>query len=147
MPHDTPSTPTGMLPYHSQKESLASSAYNKWLGSKAKPTHREVLRVAIDEALAQKPHDFDAFLALLAEDGYRVKRGKHITFTHKDFKQNIRMYTLGEGYAEEDIRAIIQGQKTHTPKKHRAIWDVNRPQSIIDIQAKLAAGKGEGTYL
>lgn len=54
------------------------------------------------------------------------------------------MYTLGEGYAEEDIRAIIQGQKTHTPKKHRAIWDVNRPQSIIDIQAKLAAGKGEG---
>ena len=121
-----------------------NSAYNKWLGNKAKPTHREALRVAIDEALAQKPHDFDAFLALLAEDGYRVKRGKHITFTHKDFKQNIRMYTLGEGYSEEDIRAIIQGQKTHTPKKRRAIWDVNRPQSIIDIQAKLAAGKGEG---
>ena len=24
------------------------------------------------------------------------------------------------------------------------VWDANRPQSIIDIQAKLAAGKGEG---
>ena len=51
---------------------------------------------------------------------------------------------MGEGYAEDDIRAIIKGQKTHKPKKRRAVWDANRPQSIIDIQAKLAAGKGEG---
>ncbi len=121
-----------------------NSAYNRWLGSKVKPRNREVLRVAIDEALAQKPHDFEAFLAMLEEEGFKIKRGKHITFEHKDFKQNIRMYSLGEGYAEEDIRAIIKGQKTHTPKKRRAVWDANRPQSIIDIQSKLAAGKGEG---
>ena len=121
-----------------------NSAFNRWLGSKVKPRNREVLRVAIDEALAQKPHDFEAFLAMLEEEGYKIKRVKHITFEHKDFKQNIRMYSLGEGYAEEDIRAIIKGQKTHTPKKRRAVWDANRPQSIIDIQAKLAAGKGEG---
>ena len=126
------------------KPQRGNSAYNKWLGSQAKPTHREILRVAIDDALAQKPHDFEAFLALLKEEGYSIKRGKHITFEHKDFKQNIRMYTLGEGYAEEDIRAIIKGQKKHTPKKRRAVWNTNRPQSIIDIQAKLAAGKGEG---
>ena len=66
-----------------------SSAYNKWHGFKGKPSHRELLRIAIDEALEQKPHDFDAFLALLAEQGFNVKKGKHLTFTHADFKQNI----------------------------------------------------------
>ena len=54
------------------------------------------------------------------------------------------MPSLGEAYSEEAIRAIIKGQRTHTPKKRRAVWDANRAQSIIDIQAKLAAGKGEG---
>ena len=57
---------------------------------------------------------------------------------------NIRMYTLGDEYSEDAVRAIIKGQKTHTPKKRRAVWSANRAQSIIDIQAKLAAGKGEG---
>ena len=66
------------------------------------------------------------------------------TFTHADFKQNIRMYTLGDEYSEDAIRAIIKGQKIHQPKKRRTVWDKNRPQTIIDIQAKLAAGMGEG---
>ena len=121
-----------------------SSAYNKWHGFKGKPSHRELLRIAIDEALEQKPHDFDAFLAMLAEQGFKVKKGKHLTFTHANFKQNIRMYTLGDEYSEDAIRAILKGQKVHQPKKRRMVWDANRPQSIIDIQAKLAAGKGEG---
>ena len=54
------------------------------------------------------------------------------------------MYTLGDEYSEVAIRAIIKGQRVHQPKKRRAVWDKNRPQSIIDIQAKLAAGMGEG---
>ena len=121
-----------------------STAYNKWHGFKGTSSHREVLRIAIDEALEQKPHDFDAFLALLSEQGFKVKNGKYLTFVHADFKQNIRMYTLGDEYSEDAIRAIIKGQRVHQPKKRRAVWDKNRPQSIIDIQAKLAAGMGEG---
>ena len=39
---------------------------------------------------------------------------------------------------------IIKGQRIHQPKKHRMVWDADRPQTIIDIQTKLAAGKGEG---
>jgi len=120
------------------------TAYSKWKGFQAKIPNRERLRIAIDEALEQKPHDFDAFLSLLAEQGFSVNKGKHLTFTHSDFKQNIRLKSLGDEYSEDAIRAIIKGQKTHTPKKRRAVWDANRAQSIIDIQAKLAAGKGEG---
>ena len=121
-----------------------STAYNKWHGFKGQPSHREFLRIAIDEALEQKPHNFDAFLSLLAEQGFKVKSGKHLTFVHEGFKQNIRLKSLGDEYDEDAIRAIIKGQKIHSPKKRRAVWDANRAQSIIDIQAKLAAGKGEG---
>ena len=127
-----------------QNPQRGSTAYNKWHGFKGSLSHRECLRIAIDEALEQKPHDFDAFLALLAEQGFKVKNGKHLTFVHADFKQNIRMYTLGDEYSEDAIRAIIKGQRVHQPKKRREVWDKNRPQSIIDIQAKLAAGMGEG---
>ena len=37
-------------------------SYNKWLGDQAKPSHREQLRVMIDQALEQKPADFDGLL-------------------------------------------------------------------------------------
>lgn len=127
-----------------EKPQRGSSAYNKWHGYQRKPSHRELLRIAIDDALEQKPHDFNAFLALLSEQGFQVKNGKHLTFVHADFKQNIRMYTLGDAYSEDTIRAVIKGQKIHQPKKRRTVWDKTRPQSIIDIQAKLAAGMGEG---
>ena len=120
------------------------SAYNKWHGYKGKISNKERLRVAIDEVLEQKPHDFDAFLLLLAEYGFSAKNGKHLTFVHPDFKKNIRIDTLGDEYSEDAVRAIIKGQKVHQPKKRRAVWETNRPQTIIDIQAKLAAGKGDG---
>lgn len=90
-----------------------------------------------------KPHDFDALLALLAAEGYRAKRGKYLAFDHDDFKQKVRICTLGEGYSEEEIRAVIQGQRSHTPQKRRTVKRAERPQTIIDIQAKLAEGKGE----
>ncbi|MGI6497598.1 MAG: relaxase/mobilization nuclease domain-containing protein [Oscillospiraceae bacterium] len=127
-----------------EKPQRGSSAYNKWHGFKGKLSNREVLRIAIDEALEQKPHDFNAFLSLLSEQGFKIKNGKHLTFLHEDFKQNIRMYTLGDEYSEDAIRAIVKGQKIHQPKKHRTVWDANRPKTIIDIQAKLATGMGEG---
>ena len=54
-------------------------SYNKWLGGNAKPCQRDLLRVAIDAALAKKPKDFETFLKLVEAAGYTVKRGKHIT--------------------------------------------------------------------
>ena len=45
-------------------------SYNKWLGDKKKPSHRERICVAIDDALAQKPDNFEALLELLRQAGY-----------------------------------------------------------------------------
>ena len=52
-------------------------SYNKWLGDQAKPSHRELLRVAVDNALSQSPANFEELLKLLKESGCEVsKRGK-----------------------------------------------------------------------
>ena len=121
-----------------------STKYHRWLGNKATPSHRELLRVAIDNALAQKPKSFDDFLQFLESDGYTVNHGTDISFMRSTYKYKIRMRSLGEGYSEAEIRAVIEGLREHTPKKRSIVWENTGAKSVIDIQAKLAAGKGEG---
>jgi len=117
--------------------------YNKWLGANAQPSHRELLRADIDAALAKKPESFDAFLKLLEGAGYEIKHGAHITFCRAGQK-NIRLNSLKSGYSEDEIRAVIAGEKTHTPRKRRAPLQKKRNQLLIDIQAKMSEGKGVG---
>ena len=118
-----------------EKPKRHGMSYDKWLGSRAKPSHREEVRLLIDEALAKKPHTFDALLGLLAEAGYKIKRGKNITLM-KDGKKNIRLNSLGEGYTEADLRAVIAGAKVHTPRKNRRMV-TPKPRLITEIEEKL----------
>lgn len=120
-------------------------SYNKWLGDQAKPSNREFLRVAIDAALAQKPADFDAFLKLLRNAGYEVKTGKVPALRGKNQKRFIRLDTLGSGYSKAELQAVLSGEKAHTPRK-KIIRPTPEKQVnlLVDIQAKLRAGKGVG---
>lgn len=121
-------------------------SYDKWLGDQKKPSHRERICYAIDEALAQKPQSFEKLLEILQRSGYQVKGGKVPALLGEGQKRFIRMDTLGAGYTPDDLRAIIAGTKTHTPKKKRGVdAPVNVSGSLlIDIQAKLQEGKGAG---
>ena len=120
-------------------------SYNKWLGDRAKPSHRELLRAAIDTALAQKPADFDALLKLLQKAGYEVKPGKVPAFRGKNQKRFVRLDTLGSGYGEPELRAILSGKKAHSPRKKIAQpAPENQVSLLVDIQAKLRVGKGVG---
>ena len=111
-------------------------SYNKWLGDQAKPSNRELLRMAIDTALDQKPPDFDALLKLLREARYEIKPGKTLALRGKNQKRFIRLDTLGSGYSEAELRAVLSGEKAHTPRKK-----IIRPTSekqvnlLVDIQA------------
>ena len=107
--------------------------YDKWLGGNSKVSNREMLRKAIDEVLMQKPRDMDEFLRLLEEKGFAVKRGKHITLKYKDFKKAIRMDSLGDGYTEADIRAVLLGKRKHVQRKHSNL--------LIDIDSNLRMNK------
>ena len=121
----------------------SSVSYDKWMGEEKKLSHREILRNTIDEILAKNPQSFEEFLRMLEEYGYRIKFGKHLTIC-RDWQKNIRMKSIGEGYSEDEIRAVIEGRRTHTPKKKRNPVKPQKTSLLIDIQAKLDAGKGHG---
>ena len=122
-------------------------SYNKWQGSKP-PSHRDRLRMAIDAALAQKPASLDALLQLLWEAGIEVSpRGKSIRLKMPGQERFVRLDedSLGEGYGIEALSAVLAGKKAHKPvtkKIHRA--DPPKVNLLVDIQAKLQAGKGTG---
>ena len=112
--------------------------YGKWIGDKKQPSHRDVLRAAIDDALVKQPKTFEALLQIVRESGYRVSVGKSVTF-YKDGQKGIKLHTLGAGYSEAELRDVTAGKATHNPRGKR-----ERASLLVDIQAKLAAGKGVG---
>ena len=122
-------------------------SYNKWLGSKP-PCHRDQLRMAIDAALAQKPADLDALFQLLRDAGIEVSpRGKSIRLKAPGRKNFVRLDedSMGAGYSTPSLLAVLTGEKQHTPRSkniHRA--DLPKVNLLVDIQAKLQAGKGAG---
>ena len=119
-------------------------SYDKWLGNKARPSNRETVRIVIDEILKLKPGSMDEFLRLLEEHDFMIKQGKHLALKHRDFKKFIRMDSLGEGYTEADIEAILLGKKQPVQRKRRDILAPEKDQLLIDIEAKLRDGKGKG---
>lgn len=112
--------------------------YDKWLGDKKPPSHRDLLRAAIDDALARKPKTFEELLQFVRENGYGVSENRGITF-YKDGQKGIKLHTLGAGYSEAELRDVIAGKATHNPRGKR-----ERASLLIDIEAKLAVGKGSG---
>ena len=123
-----------------QKHGLS---YNKWRGGHDKLSNRDLLRMAIDAALEKKPKDFDALLALLKSSGYSVARKSRLSLRHENQKQSIRLDSLGEGYSEQELRAVLTGSRTHKPfvrKKYPKRRE--RATLIADIEAKLNSGKG-----
>ena len=120
-------------------------SYDQWLGDKKKPSHRERICAAIDEALAQNPASFEALMELLKQAGYTVKNGKVPSLLGGDQKNYIRMDTLGENYTPEVLRAVIKGQRTHTPKKRRStISQDKKIQLAVDFESAVHSGKGPG---
>ena len=123
-------------------------SYNKWLGDQAGLSHRDRLCYVIDEALKQKPESFDALLDLLGQAGYEIKGNPaNPSLRGGDQKRFVRMDTLGPGYAPAELKAVIAGERQHTPKQRKAKAQ-KKPQRtnqlLIDIQEKLAQGKGAG---
>ena len=123
-------------------------SYNKWLGDDAPIPHRERLCYGIDEALNQKPESFDALLDMLRQAGYEIKGNPtNPSLRGGDQKRFVRMDTLGPGYTPAELKAVITGERQHTPKQRKAKAP-KQPrrtnQLLIDIQEKLAQGKGAG---
>ena len=108
-----------------------------------KESNRDRLCSVINSILAEKPKDYEDFLQRLEQQGYEVKRGKHTAVKGKGQKRFIRFRTLGAGYSEDEIKAVIAGEAEHRP--HQKQPPKEQPfHLLVDIQAKLSEGKSEG---
>ena len=108
-----------------------------------KESNRDRLCGIIDTILAEKPEDYEAFLQKLEQQGYEIKRGKYTSVKGTRQKRFIRFRTLGAGYSEDEIKAVIVGEAEHRP--HQKQPPKEQPfHLLVDIQAKLSEGKSEG---
>ena len=107
-------------------------------------SNRDKLCAVIDNILLnEKPANFEAFLQKLEQQGYEVKRGKHTSVKGARQKRFIRFRTLGAGYSEDEIKAVLEGKAKHQPYQKQPPKE--QPfHLLVDIQAKLSEGKGEG---
>ena len=97
-------------------------SYGKWLGDQAKPSHRELLRLCLDNALSQKPADWDALLKLLQEAGYEIKPGQNHPFRCEGWGRPVRLDTLGENDSRGVLLSVLKGEK-------RVAWGEDEQQS------------------
>ena len=108
-----------------------------------KESNRDRLCRVIDSVLDEKPKDYEDFLQKLEQQGYEVKRGKHTSVKGARQKRFIRFRTLGAGYSEEELKAVLAGEAEHRPRQ-KCPTSEQKFQMLVDIQAKLAEGKGAG---
>ncbi len=121
------------------KERIKRTAFPK------KRTHRYELCEAIDLVLREKPKAFEEFIQLLSDRGFVFKDGKQPAFRGRNQKRFIRLHSLGEGYSEEELRAVIAGKSLYQTKG----TSTNAPEQrqfhlLIDIQSKMVEGKTVG---
>ena len=104
------------------------------------------IRLAINEALAKRPADFDAFLRLMEASGFMVKRGRGGTISFlvpgQERATRLRASTLGDGYDPEDIKAVIAGERPIPEQPVSVSAAPRRVNLIVDIQERLRSGKG-----
>ena len=103
-------------------------------------TIRSELQAELDELIRRKPKDLEDLLRMLEQEGYEIKRGKHITVKGRAQKRFIRLDSLQEGYTPDALQERIAGANARTaaPARKKPGMDL-----LIDIQAK-ALGKGAG---
>ena len=118
--------------------------YDKWQGNQRRFTHRDELRMIIDAALRMQPDGFDALMQLLEDAGCHIKRGAKISINPPEGKRYIRLDTLGEEYEEASLRRTLAHDHVHIPKTPRGDFTESQVKRLIDIEAKLRAGKGKG---
>lgn len=94
-----------------QKEGFGKP-YNKWQEQQEQPnkplTHREILKSDIEAIVQSRPNSYEDFLKQLAQRGYRVQQGKHVSVTHADWERAVRLKSLGDDYTQESLSERIK---------------------------------------
>lgn len=105
---------------------------------------KERLRQAIDKVLPDSA-GFEDFLERMRAQGYEVKQGKYLSFRAPGQERFTRAHRLGDGYTLEALRTRTGNRRGYASAAQKPLRrDSRKINLLIDIQAKLAAGKGVG---
>jgi len=131
-------------PMAGRERNHSALRYQEKAAAKRGRSFKERLRQTIDRALPGCG-DFEGFLSRMRSEGYEVRRrGKSLEFRAPGQERFTRSFRLGDGYTEEALRDKITGvrvQAAGETKRPAAVRGVNL---LVDIQAKMQAGKGKG---
>lgn len=124
--------------------------YAEWNAEKTGTSWKKKLKEEIEKAVPLCT-SFEQLVNHMEQTGYEIKRGKHISFRAPGQQRFTRMKTLGAGYSEEEIRERILAGSVHKEQKKPVKSDgagskqpKRNVEFLIDIQKKLAEGKGGG---
>ena len=103
--------------------------------------------------MARKPKDFRELIGILQEAGYEYKDGKQPALRGKGHARFARFRSLGKGYSVEELCEVIAGnvvhkskfaEKTRTSARSAQVHQKAELSFLIDVRAKMQAGKGAG---
>ena len=120
--------------------------YAEWDAEKKGRSWKALLKETIDAALPGAA-SFEEFLAAMCTAGYEVAEdGKFLKFRAADQERYTRAKTLGADYTEETLRSRVGKSRGQLPRRKKSILQPkpDRVNLLIDIQARLAQGKGAG---
>ena len=107
-------------------------------------SHKEQLRQTIDRVLPDCQGD-DDFLAKMRAEGYEIREGKKLSFRAPGWDRFTRSDKLGADYTKEALRERSTNRGGRSSAARKAVPHAGRKVNmLIDIQAKMAAGKGAG---
>ena len=126
-----------------EKPKKHGKSYDEWLGKEDDLSFRDRLRIVIDQALKKKPNTIDELIKLLELAGYDIKRGKHISCKLENQKKYIRLSSLGEGYSEAELLAVMKNEKPHEPFIKRKYPKREQKTTLLSqLETKINSGRG-----
>ncbi len=105
---------------------------------------KERLRQTIDRVLLDSD-TFENFLARMRAEGYEIKQGKYLEFRAPGQVRFTRSFRLGSGYTREALQERSRNRGGYSTAAKKPVQRTGRKiDLLIDIQAKMAQGKGIG---
>jgi hypothetical protein len=89
--------------------------YNEWREAKSGRSWKDNLRDKIDFLIADsKITTLDDLMDKLQADGCKIRRGKFISVKPPEAERAVRLYRLGNGYSEEQLKFRLQHKDKET---------------------------------
>jgi hypothetical protein len=99
-----------------QKTKTYGKSYDSYRPDQTSGSWRQKLQATIDNLIPQA-NDFEDLLKLMEAQGYKIKRGKHISFSADGQARFTRMKSIGEGYTEDEIKKRISEKPERRPEE------------------------------